>query len=164
MTARRMLIVDTLVAILVNAVVFPVGLHLAGLSPPASLLGSQGAVLDATLATICPIVLMTILMTLVLRARFNRQLPAGSDATLRRRSLTPPHVLLRAIILAIIGLLFLMPVRVALIWALGLLPMDGRSHFLLNLLYGVVIGLVFMPIIFIETLSDFGGARVAPRG
>ena len=158
---QRMIVIDTGVALFVNAIVFPFGLLAAGLPPPQTMLGPNGALLDAALATACPVILMTILMTLVLRARFRRQLPADAGAYLARSSRTPARMILRSITLALIALAFLVPLRLVIIWALGLLPMDSRSHLALNIFHGCLIGLAFMPIIFLETLADFPGAGAA---
>lgn len=153
-TVRRMLIIDTLVAIFVNAVIFPVLLR-ALVPPPQAMLGQAGAVLDATLATVCPVLLMTILMTIVLRARFARQLPADSDIALLRVLRLPTPVFLRSVTLALAALALLLPLRLAVIWALGMLPMNIASHFALNMFHGCLIALIFMPIIFLGTLAEF---------
>ncbi|WEK02292.1 MAG: hypothetical protein P0Y59_11605 [Candidatus Sphingomonas phytovorans] len=158
-TLQRMLVVDTLVAVLVNAVAFPLLLRAAGLPPPRAMLGREGAVIDGILATVCPVLLMTILMTFVLRARFARQLPADSAISLARFSRLPRQVIVRAVSLALIALPLLLPLRVAIIWALGLLPMNTSSHFALNMFHGCLIALAFMPVILLGTRAEFRGTH-----
>ena len=149
---RTMLVIDTIVAIFVNAVVFPVGLRLAGLAPPQTMTGGQGALIDGTLATLCPIVLMTILMTLVLRARFRRQPPAY--AALGWARAVPRQIVVRSLFLVATGLIVLLPLRLLAIRALGLLPMTSATHFILNMAYGCAIGLIFLPVIFLATAAE----------
>jgi hypothetical protein len=161
---RRMLVIDTIVAIFVNAIVFPVGLRAAGLAPPQAMLGTQGALVDGALATICPIVLMTILMTLVLRARFHRRLPERSAIVVPWAAIVPRPIVLRSLMLAMAGLIVLLPLRLLVIWGLGLLPMTSATHFLLNIAYGSMIGLMFLPMIFSATLAELPETRAGFAG
>ena len=159
-----MLVIDTAVAIVVNALVFPLLLLAAGLPPPQTMLGAGGALPDAVLATACPVVLMTILMTLVLRARFKRQVPADAHSLLPRFPRLPAAVIVRSFALAIVALVLLVPVRLTVIESLGLLPMNRMSHFFLNMVHGCLIGIVFMTVIFVGTLAEFRDGPDEPRG
>jgi hypothetical protein len=159
-----MLVVDTAVAIVVNALVFPLLLLAAGLPPPRAIFGADGALLDAVLATICPVVLMTILMTLVLRARFRRQVPADAHGLLPRFPRLPAAVIIRSFALAIVALVLLVPVRLTVIESLGMLPMNTKSHLFLNMFHGCLIGIVFMTVIFVGTLAEFRDDHAAPPG
>ncbi len=76
---RRMMLIDTLIGILVNAGVFPFILWLARLAPPTRAFGASGGLTDAIKATAFPVVLMTIIMTLVLRARFRKHPVTAAD-------------------------------------------------------------------------------------
>ena len=151
---RRMLIIETLIAIFVNAIVFPVGLRTAGLVPPPTMTGPHGALIDGVLATVCPIVLMTIVMSLVLRARFRRRPVSPWTATSFPIAAVPRQIVARAIFLAGAGLLVLLPLRLLAIRLLGLLPMTGTSHFMLNGVYGCAIGAIFMPVILLATAAE----------
>ncbi|WP_174292250.1 hypothetical protein [Sphingomonas bacterium] len=158
-----MMIVDTLVGIFVNAVVFPVLLWAAGLKPPPHLQGPDGAIVDAVMATICPVGLMTLVMTLVLRARFARTPPPGRYGG-GWLGFVPRNVIARTILFVLVAAAVLVPLRVAVTLGLGMLPMTGRSHGLLNLCHGAVIGALFMPVIFVAALADrrattFGSSR-----
>ena len=152
-----MMIVDTLVGIFVNAIVFPIFLWAVGLKPPQHLTGSDGAILDAVMATVCPVGLMTLVMTLVLRARFAKTPPGryGDHGWLRY---CPRNVIARTILFVLVAVVTLVPLRIAVSLILALLPMTTLSHGLLNLCHGAVIGFLFMPAIFIAALSDRGAA------
>jgi len=73
---RRMMLIDTLIGVLVNAGVFPLILWLVRLPPPT---GPGDGLADAIKATVLPVALMTFIMTLVLRARFNKAPTSAAD-------------------------------------------------------------------------------------
>ncbi len=73
---RRMLLIDTLIGVLVNAGVFPLILWLVRLPPPVD---PGDGLIDAIKATALPVALMTFIMTLVLRARFSRTPASATD-------------------------------------------------------------------------------------
>jgi hypothetical protein len=216
---RRMLMLDTIVGVLVNAGVFPLILWLVHIPPPAGLLGPDGGLADAVKATALPVVLMTPIMTLVLRARFRKTParigdliaspppPSGQSAgarlivlqtlfqaaALRIPSLAPPRpnldatrsdaeaetpalgpvaqrfeldrsrpptgggaggVLMRTFLLTLVAVITLAPLRVGLCLALDLYPLSQSGFVLLNVAFGVIIGLVFMPPIFLAAMAD----------
>lgn len=155
---RRMMIVDTVVGMFVNAVVFPVLLWTVGLKPPQQLTGPDGAIVDAVMATICPVGLMTLVMTLVLRARFAKSPPAGWYGRRGWLSYVPSNVIARTILFVMAAAAILVPLRVAVSLILGLLPMNERSHGALNFCHGAVIGLLFMPAIFVAARADRGAS------
>ena len=73
---RRMMLIDTLIGVLVNAGVFPLILWLVRLPPPV---GPGEGFADAIKATALPVALMTFIMTLVLRARFSKTPASAAD-------------------------------------------------------------------------------------
>lgn len=169
---RRMMLIDTLVGVLVNAGVFPLILWLVRLPPPA---GPGEGLADAVKATALPVVLMTFIMTLVLRARFRKAPASAADligpltpafvraVALRlgapwkpRSSSAGPFsgVLLRTALFTLLAVIVLAPLRVAVCAALGLYPLSMPGFTLLNVVHGAIIGTLFMPPIILAAMGD----------
>ena len=150
---RRMLLLDVLGALAVNAGVFPILLWLVGLVPPSGPFGAGGGLSDAVKAVAFPVGLMTVIMTLVLRARFRRT-PPGAVIVPQLFALVPRNLLLRTVLFIVLAVTILTPLRVGMCLLLGLYPLSELSFSGLNVASGIVIALVVMPPIFLAALAD----------
>ena len=150
---RRMLLLDLLGALAVNAGVFPILLWQAGLAPPSGPFGAGGGLSDAVKAVAFPVGLMTVIMTLVLRARFRRT-PPGGVIVPRPFALVPRNLVLRTTLFIVVAVIVLTPLRLGACVLFGLYPLSELGFSALNVASGIVIALVVMPPIFLAALAD----------
>lgn len=157
--AKAILRGEMIVSLCVNAGLFPGLIRLAGLPPPQRLDGADGLVSGMLKGAGLAMFLMTLLLTIAVRARQRAGLPALDPARLPPPARALPRVLaLRAVVVAIGSMLAIVPVSALLAYALRLLPFTMAEATLFNIGYGAVVALVVTPTVARRALAD-GAAR-----
>ena len=153
----KMMKTEIAISTVINAVIIPVLLWLAPIPPPLELWGANGVAASLVKGTIIPVLLMSTLITFLLRKRVTKMNLAPLD-----RSATPFAWLgglpslppLRAVIFVLAALVTVMPVSLAVAGALKTYPMTEPSFFLFNVVYGVVIALMVTPFVVLAVLHE----------
>jgi hypothetical protein len=159
---RRVLIVEILIGVLVNALVFPFIIWLIDLKPPATLNGSDGVIASFTKATVFAVFLMTVILTMVWRARAAKgAVPAVGPRVLAWSKFIPHHVVGRALLFVLAAQATLTPLGVAVCIWFELYPMSKLGFAVVNICYGVLVGSVVTPFI---TLAAMAEQRIAGIG
>jgi uncharacterized membrane protein len=157
---RRILFKETLIGVLVNALVFPFIIWLVDVKPPAALAGADGVVASLTKATIMSVFLTTVILTIMWRVRAAKgAVPEVGSRVLTCSRFVPRNAIGRALLFVLAAMVTLMPLGVAVcIWC-GLYPLSKEGFAMVNVCYGVVIGAVVTPLI---TLVAMAERRVPP--
>jgi len=157
---RRVLFKETLIGVMVNALVFPFIIWLVNVKPPATLAGADGVVASLTKATIFSVFLTTVILTMVWRVRAAKGgVPDVGWRVLTWSRYVPSNAIGRALLFVLAAMATLMPLGVAVCIGFGLYPLSKEGFALVNVCYGVVIGSVVTPLI---TLIAMAEQRVPP--
>jgi hypothetical protein len=160
---RHVLLKEILVGVLFNALVFPFIIWLVNLRPPATLEGADGVVASLTKATVFPVFLMTVIVTLVRRTRATKgAVPEVGPRVLAWSKFIPRNVIGRALIFVFASLATLTPLGVALCSWFGLYPMSKLGFAMVNVCYGTVIGTVVTPFIALAAMAEQRTAASGP--
>jgi hypothetical protein len=147
---------ETVVAVVINAVIITGLLWLAGIAPPAALRGADGLLAGMAKGAGIPTFLMTLIATKVIRGRV-RATPAlalpRADLPAPLRAL-PDNVVLRAVAMALVAIVALVAVGAVVATLLGIVPLDGRGFVIFNIVFGAVVGLATAPIVVLRALAD----------
>jgi hypothetical protein len=152
---RRVLFKETLIGVLFNGFVFPFIIWLVNVKPPETLGGADGVVASFTKATIMSITLMTVLLTMMWRARAAKgAVPAVGPRVLTWSRLVPRNTMGRALLFVLAAMVTLMPLGVAVCIWFGLYPMSKQGFAMVNVCYGAVIGAVVTPLITLVAMAE----------
>jgi hypothetical protein len=147
---------ETVVAVVINAIIITALLWLAGIAPPAALRGSDGLLAGMAKGAGIPTFLMTLIATKVIRGRV-RATPAlalpRADLPAPVRAL-PGNVFVRAVVMALVAIAVLVVVGAVVATLLDILPLDGRGFVIFNIVFGAVVGLATAPIVVLRALAD----------
>lgn len=152
---------ETMVSVAINALIPTAIIWLVGLAPPERLDGETGLLQAMTKASGLATTLMTLVVTLLIRARVR----SGAAPALPRASLPtiirwlPGSVLLRAPVMGLIAVALLVPTGAAFAAAFSLLPLTIGGFVVFNLIYGTIVGLVMTPGVVLRALVDPVRAR-----
>lgn len=148
---------EMVVSLLFNAVIIPLILWLLGAPAPQTLFG-PGTVLAALVpGAAAATFMMTIVVTTIVRARVSKgSLPAydwpHSEQGMYR--FVPENLLLRAMMLAGVAAITLVPTWLVAVAASGLLPFTKIEAAALNVLYGITVSLLMTRAIVLSALAD----------
>lgn len=151
---------ETLVSIAINALVPTAIIRAVGLAPPRALGGGEGLVQAMAKASGLATLLMTVAITLLVRARVR----AGSVPALAHADLPAPLRLLpgalplRAPAMALVAVVVLVPLGALAATLLSILPLDTGGFVGFNLAYGSLVGLTMTPAVVLRALADAGPA------
>jgi len=152
---RRVLTVEIFIGVLVNALVFPFIIWLIDLRPPATLNGSDGVIASFTKATVSAVFLMTVILTMVWRARATKgAVPAVGSRVLAWSRFVPHNVVGRALLFVLAAQATLTPLGVAVCIWFDLYPMSKQGFAVVNICYGVVVGSVVTPFITLAAITE----------
>ena len=154
---RRIVRQETIVSVVINALV-PAGIiWFLDAAPPGSLFGNHpllAAILPAAgLATF----MMTMILTTLIRLRVRKGvLPRLDWPTVERgmMRLIPANLVLRAGVLAVLAILLLVPTALLVIRVLGVLPFTKVEFLYFNLVFGAIVGLIMARFVVLHALSD----------
>jgi hypothetical protein len=159
----RVLIRETLLGVLFNALVFPCLIWIANLPPPAALGGPDGVVASLIKATGFAVSLMTIILTLVWRQKAAKGgVPSVGANILAWSRFVPRNIIGRALLFVLLGLATLMPIGVAVCFSFGLYPMTKLGFAALNVCYGILMGTVVTPIVTLAAMAELQTGRSGP--
>ena len=154
---RRVLRQETLVSMAINALLPSAIIWLLDVTPPQTLVGEQPLVAAMLPAAGMATLAMTLILTLIIRARVRSgslpalDWPAAERGTMR---FIPASLPLRAVALGLLAIVLLVPTGLAVAAQLPILPFD-KIHFLLfNLLFGAIVGLVMARFVVLPALAD----------
>ena len=156
--ARRIILGDWLISILVNTAVIPAILWGLGAPAPRGLAGANGIVADAIRSTVNPMLMMTVMITAELRLRRRAGKIPYVQANLAWLKWIPKSLVLRCVFFVVLGNLVLAPLRVVAFVSLGLYMLTPFQYAISNVLYGIVIGLTFSHLIILPALTEQPGS------
>ena len=148
---------EMVVSTLLNAF-GPAGIIFAlNLTPPERLIGPN----DVIAALVHAAGLATFAMTLILTYIVRKRVAAGTlpifDWPQSQRGLyryVPRHLILRALVLAVVAIILLVPFGLGITALLNIAPLSKLGFLLFNVAFGAVIGLVMTHFIVLCALAD----------
>jgi hypothetical protein len=154
---RQAVRTETVVSIAINSLVPAAIIWFLDVPPPLTLFGEHailGSLLPAAgLATL----LMTLVLTNIVRVRVRKgSLPALNWPKAERGALAwiPGNLILRAIALALLALVLLVPSGLVVVALIGVLPLTKVGFLIFNLIYGAIVGLVMARFVVLPALAD----------
>ncbi len=154
---RRAVRTETIVSTLINSLE-PAGvIWFAGLAPPETILGPNGIIGPMGKAAGLATLLMTLILTLIVRARVRKgtlpalDRPSAASGLLRW---LPRPLLLRAIVMAIVALVLLLPVGLLVVAMLDIMPLTRIGFLIFNLSFGAIVGIVMTRLVVLPALAD----------
>jgi predicted acyl esterase len=148
---------ETLASIVISGAIPTAALWILNVPPPQSLWGEDSVLLALVMGVFAPTLLMTLILTLVVRSRVQLgRLPrlewAGEYGGLPQR--LPKALLPRAVLLAVLAVLLLVPPGLLLLGGLKVLPMSRSSFVFFNLVVGALVGLVMTRFVVLAALAE----------
>jgi hypothetical protein len=152
---------ELVVGLVINMVIIPTIIRLAGAPAPAT---TGDLIADALKATGFAVLFMTIGVTISMRMRgrkgvIPKLLPSGP----RWLAHVPRNLLARAALFAIVAIPLLAPWRVMVALLFDLLPMRPVVFVSFNVLYGAVINFVVGPFIIRAAMNDVARGQLSPH-
>lgn len=154
---RQAVRTETIVSVAINAIAPAAIIWVVDASPPQTLTGEHGilgAMLPAAgLATL----LMTLVLTNIVRVRVRKgALPALDWPKGERGAMAwiPQNLILRAVALALLALVLLVPTGLAVVAVIDILPLTKVGLLIFNLIYGAMVGLVMARFVVLPALAD----------
>jgi hypothetical protein len=157
---RKTVIVDVLMTIVINALLVPAIPWFIGVKPPVRLGGLDGIVGDLGKATALPVLSMTLLITLGIRARLkSRSIVALPSDTVPWLRAVPRSIVTRALVFTLLAMAVLIPVGSGVCALFCLYPLSEVGFAAVNMGYGVLISMVMTPFITLAAMLDGGGGK-----
>ncbi len=151
---------ETVVSLIFNAAIIPLILWLTGVAPPQTLLGPSSIFAALIPGAAAATLMMTIIVTLVVRARVAKGSLPAFDWPRTERGLyrfVPANILLRAIVLALMAAAILVPVGFVAVALSGLLPFTQSEANMFNIIYGIAVALLMTRFVVLTALADQRG-------
>ena len=153
---RRFVLVETVVNSVVSGLLSAAFVWLVfGGRDVIPLWGMDGLAFDLVPTAFMITLMMTLGLTLFTRWRCRK----GSAPVLSGRNRLPGNVVLRALAMALIATVLLVPASVALLALLGPESWSYSAVMLFKIVYGVVLAAVITPIIVMGAMRDIGCAK-----
>jgi hypothetical protein len=154
-TLRTAVAIEISIGIVIGAIILPSILWFADVLPPAALFGVGGMLMALTLSAFFQVMGTTLMGTLVLRQRVRR----GSARSLhhdayRWLSLIPRNLVGRALIFTLLAVVALVPLGLAVCWALHLYPLSKSQFAALNVVFGAVTAVLATPFVAVSAMTD----------
>jgi hypothetical protein len=154
---RQAVRAETVVSIAINSLVPAAIIWFLDVSPPRTLFGEHGILGSMLPAAGLATLLMTLVLTNIVRARVRkRSLPALDWPKSERGAMAwiPANMILRAIALAVLALILLVPSGLVVVALINVLPLTKVGFLIFNLVYGAVVGLVMARFVVLPALAD----------
>lgn len=145
---RRFLRKQTAISIAINAFIPTAVIWLIGVAPPDTLIGPRGLMPGMVLASGLATALMTVGLTLAVRAsaRSGKVEPLEPGGAMSIRTWLPNPLGVRAFALGLVAILAIVPCGIVVLNVFPILPLTPRGFIIWNLLYGAAVGLTMTPI------------------
>ena len=148
---------ETIVSIAINSLA-PAGIiWFLNASPPQTLTGEYGILGSMLPAAGMATLLMTLVLTNIVRFRVRKgALPALDWPQSERGAMAwiPKNLILRAIALALLALVLLVPAGLLVVSVIDILPLTKVGFLIFNLIYGAIVGLVMARFVVLPALAD----------
>ena len=148
---------ETIVSIAINSLA-PAGIiWFLNASPPQTLTGEYGILGSMLPAAGMATLLMTLVLTNIVRFRVRKgALPALDWPQAERGAMAwiPKNLILRAIALALLALVLLVPAGLLVVSVIDILPLTKVGFLIFNLIYGAIVGLVMARFVVLPALAD----------
>lgn len=161
-TAHRVVVrQETVVSVAINALAPAAIIWFLDVPPPQTLLETQPIVRDMLAASGIATFMMTLVLTLIVRARVRKgalpalEWPHGERGLM---AFIPQNLLLRALALGLTAVVLLVPPGLVIVALTGILPLTKLGFLAFNLAFGAVVGLVMARFVVLTALAD------PPRG
>ena len=154
---RRAVRNETVVSIAINSLIPAAIIWFLDVSPPQTLTGQTGILGSMLPAAGLATLLMTLVLTNIVRFRVRKgALPALDWPKAERGMMAwiPTNLILRAIALALLALVLLVPAGMLVVNVIGILPLTKVGFLIFNLIYGAVVGLVMARFVVLPALAD----------
>lgn len=151
----RMVRAELSISTMINSLIPAAIIWALNVPPPSDLTGENGLASALVKATALPILVMTPIITLLVRGRLRKGVvnPLRRDAAGWLRFM-PRNPLLRGVLLALAGLAVLLPVGLSVGALLAVTPLSRDGLALFNIVYGALIGMAVTPFILFMALTD----------
>ena len=148
---------ETIVSVAINSLVPAAIIWFLDASPPQTLIGDAAIVGSMLPAAGLATLLMTLVLTNIVRFRVRKgALPALDWPAAERGAMAwiPKPLILRAIALALLALLLLVPAGLGVVALIDILPLTKAGFLIFNLVYGAMVGLVMARFVVLPALAD----------
>ena len=141
----------------INALVPAAIICLLDVAPPQSSLGANSILTAIVPASGLATFFMTIVLTFIIRMRVAK---GGVPVLLWPRSerggyrFIPQNLLLRAAVLGLTAVILLVPITLALVSVLGILPLTKIGALIFNIVFGAFVGLAMTRFVVLPALAD----------
>ena len=152
---------ETVVSTAINAGLPATIIWFLNVSPPQSLIGANNILAAIVLASGLATFIMTFVLTFIIRARVSKGVVPALDWPLKQRGFyrfIPANLLLRAASLGIAAVILLVPVTLALVSVLDILPLTKKGALIFNIMFGATVGLFMTRFVVITALADGSSA------
>lgn len=157
---KAVLAQEMTVSTAINAILPAAIIWFLDVAPPQNLLGSNTILAAIVPASGLATFIMTIVLTFIIRMRVAK---GGVPALIWPRSergfyrVIPQNIFLRAAVLSISAVNLLVPITLALVNLLGVLPLTKFGALIFNIIFGAVVGLVMTRFVVLPALADGEG-------
>lgn len=148
---------ETIVSTAINSLIPAAIIWFVELPPPDSLVGTNGIIGPMAKASGLATFAMTLVLTMIVRMRVRKgALPALNWPQGERGALgwLPSNVFLRALAVAFLAVILLVPTGLAVVALLGIVPLDRVGFLIFNLLFGALVGIVMTRFVVLPALAD----------
>lgn len=151
----HVLAAETLVGVVIGALIIPAIIWLLDAAPPTDLVGKHGVIVGLLMGTFFQVFGTGIAVTLVLRNRVRRgSLHALAPQAFPWAGRLPRNWALRALLLTVFALALLVPVALAICAIFHVYPLSKAHFAALNSLYGALVAILITPVVAVAALSD----------
>lgn len=148
---------ETIISTLVNALLPAVIIWLISISPPRTLLGPDSILPSLVFGSGIATVAMTLVLTTIIRKRVAAgSLPAFDWPRAERGwyRWIPGNLLLRAVVLAAVAIMLLVPAGFLVVALTGILPLSDVGALVFNIGFGACTGLLMTRFVILPALAD----------
>ena len=154
---RQAVRTETIVSIAINSLIPAAIIWFIEAHPPQTLTGEQGILGSMLPAAGLATLLMTLVLTNIVRARVRKgSLPALDWPSAERGAMRfiPRNLILRAVALALLALVLLVPAGLVVVTLIDVLPLTKVGFLMFNLIFGALVGLVMARFVVLPALAD----------
>jgi hypothetical protein len=148
---------ETIVSIAINSLIPAAIIWFVEARPPQTLTGEHGILGSMLPAAGLATLLMTLVLTTIVRFRVRKGVLPALDWPQAERGVMawiPGNMILRAIALALLALVLLVPAGLVIVALTGVLPLTSVGFLIFNLIFGAAVGLVMARFVVLPALAD----------
>ena len=147
---------ETIISVAINALIPTAIIRAIGFAPPQQLWGLGQLLHAMTMASGLATLLMSAIVTLLVRGRVRRRPDLALTTTDLPRivRLLPRQLPARAPVMGLTAIILLVPAGAALSTLLHILPLGVARFVVFNLVFGTVAGLTMTPAVVLRALAD----------